>query len=189
MRTCAWCDGDLPERRTGRPGRFCSGKCRVAAHRASKLLPGVPVEMIGRARWVRRDGKRPITVDGRSASSTNQSTWSPLRAVLESGAGDGFGFMLGSGIGCIDLDHCLTADGPTDFASAVLAACPATYVEVSPSGTGLHVFGLLPEGSGRKVPGAEVYSRARFMTVTAEAFGGAPNTLGDLSQVAAALTA
>ena len=189
MRACAWCDGGLPERRTGRPGRFCSGKCRVAAHRASKLLPGVPVEMIGRARWVRRDGKRPITVDGWSASSTNQSTWSPLRSVLESGAGDGFGFMLGGGIGCLDLDHCLTPTGPSPLARRVLDTVPATYVEVSPSGTGLHVFGLLPEGPGRKVPGVEVYSRARFMTVTACPFEGAPAVLGDLSVVAAALVA
>lgn len=130
-----------------------------------------------------------MTVEGRAASSTNQSTWSPLRAVLESGAGDGFGFMLGGGIGCIDLDHCLTADGPTDFAAAVLASCHATYVEVSPSGTGLHIFGLLAEGPGRKVPGVEVYSRARFMTVTACPFEGAPAVLGDLSVVAAALVA
>lgn len=145
--------------------------------------------MVGRARWARRVGKRPVTVSGAPASSTNPSTWDALRNVLASDVGDGVGFMLGGGIGCLDLDHCLTLSGPSAFAREVLASVPGTFVEVSPSGTGLHVFGLLPEGPGRKVPGVEVYRRARFMTVTGEAFGGAPAVLGDLSGVAAALTA
>ncbi|WP_240038169.1 bifunctional DNA primase/polymerase [Actinomyces procaprae] len=161
----------------------------MAAHRAAKLLPGVPVEMIGRARWVRRDGKRPVTVDGAPASSTDPGTWSPLRRVLGSQTGFGVGFMLGGGIGCLDLDHCLDGDGrPSAFAQRVLDACPATYVEVSPSGTGLHVFGQLPEGPGRRLPGVEVYSRARFMTVTARPYKTSAAVLGDLAEVAHALT-
>lgn len=144
--------------------------------------------MSSRPRWTRRDGKRPITTMGRSASSTNTSTWATLREVLDSRAGDGIGFMLGGGIGCIDLDHCLGGGRLSPLARSVLDALPATYVEVSPSGTGLHVFGLLPERAGRKVPGAEVYARARFMTVTGVPFEGSRPVLGDLSTVADALT-
>lgn len=109
---------------------------------------------------------------------------------MESTVGDGVGFMLGGGVGCIDLDHCLLPDGTLTWqAGRLLEACSATYVEVSPSGTGLHVFGLLPEGPGRRVAGVEVYSRARFMTVTARPWDGAPAVLGDLSEVAALVTA
>lgn len=145
--------------------------------------------MIGRARWVRRDGKRPLTVDGAPASSTNPATWAPLRRVLASQAGFGVGFMLGGGIGCLDLDHCLDGSGRlSGLARRVLDACPETYVEVSPSGTGLHVFGRLPEGPGRKLPGVEIYSRARFMTVTARPYVGSAAVLGDLTEVARELT-
>lgn len=189
-KTCLWCGVPMPPAKaTGRPAKFCSANCRVSAHRARKRMPSLPAEMLSQRRWTRRDGKRPVTVSGGPASSTKARTWASFSDVFKSHVGNGFGFMLGGGIGCLDLDHCLTPDGLTDFAGEVLAAVPGTYVEVSPSGTGLHVFGLLPEGPGRKVPGVEVYSRARFMTVTAEVFEGAPAVLGDLSEVAAALTA
>lgn len=185
---CAWCQAVVPERPTGRPGRFCSGRCRVAAHRAGKMLPGVPAEMVGRRRWVRRVGKRPVTVRGASASSTRPDTWGSLREALASPIGDGIGFMLGGGVGCLDLDHCVSSSGAVSpLAEGVLAEAGATYVEVSPSGTGLHVFGLLPEGPGRRLPGVEVYSRARFMTVTGVPFRGAPAALGDLTAVASSL--
>lgn len=152
------------------------------------MLPGVPVEMIGRPRWVRHKDKRPLTASGLPASSTDSSTWGSLRAVLASDVGDGVGFVLGGGIGCLDLDHCLTPSGLTSFARRVLEALPSTYVEVSPSGTGLHVFGWVPERLGRRRPGVEVYSRARYMTVTGVPFEGSPAVLGDLDEVALALT-
>lgn len=189
-KTCLWCGNPMPQAKpTGRPARFCSTNCRVSAHRARKRMPVLPPEMLAQRRWVRRDGKRPITVMGAPASSTKARTWVSFAEVFKSHAGNGFGFMLGGGIGCLDLDHCLTPTGPSPLARRVLDTVPATYVEVSPSGTGLHVFGLLPEGPGRKVPGVEVYSRARFMTVTGEAFDGSAPVLGDLSVVAAALVA
>lgn len=93
------------------------------------------------------------------------------------------GFALGGGIGCIDLDHCLAGGRLTSFAAEVLAACPATYVEVSPSGSGLHIFGLIPEGPGFKRAGIEAYSVGRYMTVTARPFEGSAPVLGDLRGV------
>lgn len=144
--------------------------------------------MTSRPRWTRRDGKRPVTTAGRCASSTDTSTWTTLREVLDSRTGDGIGFMLGGGVGCIDLDHCLDGGRVSPLARRVLDALPDTYVEVSPSGTGLHVFGLLPERAGRKVAGVEVYSRARFMTVTGVPHEASSPVLGDLSAVADALT-
>lgn len=153
------------------------------------MLPGVPVEMIGRHRWVRHKDKRPLTSSGGSASSTDSSTWGSIRDVLSSEVGDGVGFVLGGGIGCLDLDHCLTSSGLTSFAGRVLESLPSTYVEVSPSGTGLHVFGWIPERLGRRVPGVEVYSRGRYMTVTGIPFEGSAAVLGDLDEVARRLTA
>lgn len=97
------------------------------------------------------------------------------------------GFMLGDGFACIDLDHCLSGGVLSPLASSVLHALPATYVEVSMSGTGLHVFGLLPERVGVRRPGFEVYSRARFIAVTGNPYEGSRPQLADLSDVADAL--
>src|SRR5690606_7470569 len=128
----------------GRPARFCSTKCRVAAHREK----GLPLAMTRSTRWLRwaeqpKAGggmrKRPITVKGWPASSTKSSTWSTYAAAVASRAGKGLGFALGDGIGCIDLDHCLVDGELAPWAQAILDACPPTYIEVSPSGTGLHI--------------------------------------------------
>src|SRR5690606_1666864 len=101
----------------GRTPRYCSARCRVAAHRAR----WIPVELTSRARWVRHEGKRPITPAGRAASSTDPRTWSTYREAARSKAGDGLGFVLGAGIGCLDLDNCLDERGrPNEVARRIL---------------------------------------------------------------------
>ena len=46
------------------------------------------------------------------------------------------------GIACIDLDHCVGADGKRSaLANEVLSKCGKTYIESSVSGKGIHVFG------------------------------------------------
>ncbi len=163
MRKCGRCGGGL-DMLARADARFCSTRCRVAAHRASKL----PVEMSGR-RWVRADGKRPITTSGRPASSTNPSTWSTLADARSSDVGDGFGVMLGGGLGCYDLDH-VTDDEVAAFLARVTE--PVLLVERSVSGEGAHIFIAAEEASGwrRTVAGIHVerYSRARFIRTTLE---------------------
>jgi primase-polymerase (primpol)-like protein len=88
--------------------------------------------------------------------------------------GAGLGFVLGDGVGCIDLDHCLVNGVPTDAATEVLAAYPGNYVEVSPSGDGLHIWGSAePEPGTRRVEdglSVERYSTGRYITVTGSVF-------------------
>ena len=73
--------------------------------------------------------------------------------AMISSAGVGPGFVLnGDGIVCIDLDHCLTGRVLEPWAADILAACPGTYIEVSPSGDGLHIWGrALDFDGGRRV--------------------------------------
>ena len=80
---------------------------------------------------------------------------------------------------CIDIDHCLVDGVPDARAREVLDRCPGAYVEVSPSGDGLHVWGLAPERPGRRTGRFEVYSVGRFVTVTGRVFR--PGRLVDLS--------
>lgn len=165
---CEWCGASTLTRRAG--ARFCSDKCRVYANRATKKGPKLPVEMTSQARFVRYTSRKvPRTVQGRSASSTDARTWSTYDAAAASRVGEGIGFVLGGGIGCIDLDKCIASDGTlAPWAQEVLDANPETFAEISRSGTGIHVFGLLPEGPGRVIRDGrniEIYSKDRYMAL------------------------
>ena len=127
----------------------------------------------------------PVTPTGRPASSTDPATWSTYGDVAA--AGKRVGLVLGDGIGCIDLDHCLVDGRLTDGAAAILDLMPRTWVEVSPSGDGLHIWGRFSK-SGRSVGSlmgqpVEVYDHARYVTVTGARFGGSPLVLADLGGV------
>lgn len=136
--------------------------------------------MLAAARWVRHDRKRPVTPSGRSASSTNTATWAPYMVAKSSVVGDGLGFVLGDGFACLDLDHCLVDGKPLPWAQVILDRVPGAYVEVSPSGSGLHVWGRAPELPGSRRDNVECYSVGRYITVTGNVFrvGG----LADLSK-------
>jgi len=167
--------------------RYCGAACRLAAHREHAGGDTcIPADLRRRDRWVRHRAKRPITVDGRPASSTNPQTWTTWSAARDASTGDGAGFVLDTGIICIDIDHCLTPAGRLEaWAAPVLAQLPRTYIEVSPSGRGLHCWGTgeLERGRVVKVEGGrlELYSAGRYMTVTGRRFRAAPSRLADLS--------
>jgi len=178
MATCERCGERLAIAGRGRTPRYCSTRCRVAAHRARHRLPR---ELTERARWVRHEDKRPITPDGRPASSTDPRTWSAYREAARSKVGDGLGFVLGDGVACLDIDHCLDGQGRPDArARAILARVPGAYVEVSPSGRGLHVWGAAPEQPGRRHEDYEAYAVGRYITVTGNVYQ--PGRLVDLSE-------
>lgn len=147
----------------GRPPAYCSTRCRVAAHRERKRIPA---ELTGRKAWTRADGKRPIRPDGRAASSTDPRTWSSF-ADVQRGAGDGFGVMLGDGIGCYDLDH-VTDDDARRLIVSIPE--PIIYTERSKSGDGVHVFVRTDAERGYRRRGIEFYPTSRFICVTGERF-------------------
>lgn len=108
-------------------------------------------------------------VDGRPASSTDPSTWSTHGEVVASSAGDGYGVMLGAGLGCYDLDR-VSDEEVCRFLASVSE--PVVFVERSVSGNGAHVFVEAPEAPGwkRTVDGLSVerYTRARFIRFTGD---------------------
>ena len=87
-------------------------------------------------------------------------------------------------VGCIDLDHCIKDDNTlSDSAEEVLNLLPDALAEVSPSGTGLHLFFIMPDefnfdsntyyvNNRRK--GKEIYLpgliKPHFMTVTGKIY-------------------
>lgn len=148
--------------------RTCSARCRKRLSRR----PGLPKAMTERARWIRRTStKRPITVAGQPASSTDPATWSTFAEAKASSAGVGLGFVLGDGIGCIDLDHCFGGGALADWAAEYIRSVsePVVFAEVSQSGEGVHLFIEAPEAPGRKIRDGrniERYTAGRYIAVT-----------------------
>lgn len=169
--------------------KTCSPACRKRASRAAKSAKNkaestpIPAELRSIGRWVRwtprRRGDRmtkvPVMISGHAASSTDSATWASFEDVAASTAGAGFGFVLnGDGIYCVDLDGVLV-DGLLDpRAAALLESLDSFYVEVSPSGNGVHAWVRGGSPSGRKVytqdDGLKVewYSDGRYITVTGD---------------------
>lgn len=188
------CETALPVAGRGPVPRFCSTRCRVAAHRARQPKSALPVEMTRRRRWVRRDERKaPRTVGGGFASVSDSKTWSAHREAAASQVGVGLGYVLtaGDGVVCIDLDHCLDEEGLAAWAREILDRCPPTFVEVSPSGDGLHVWGHGELKRGRRMrqggSSVEVYGQGRYVAMTGRRFENASLELADLSEVVASL--
>lgn len=197
MSHCEHCGRTLPEQSgRGRRRRYCGQACRKAASRdrTGNLLRDIPDEMMLADRWMRwrsieRDGRRtklPIQVDGLPASSTDPDTWTTFPAAEESRTGDGLGFALGNGFACIDLDHCYDSRNHLKpWAKALLAYAPATFVEISPSGDGLHIWGHAAAMPGVRIRrddvNIEIYSRDRYMTVTGRAHRASTRALADIT--------
>ena len=152
---------------------FCSGEA-------------IPKELKQRPQWVvwreeARDGK-PTKVPydpktGRRAKSTDLMTWGTYSQALEAldrEGYDGIGFVFCSAdpfVG-VDLDKCQNPEtGELEpEARAILDSFDGEYIEVSPSGTGVHIIvrGKSPE-KGKRHGWIEVYAQDRFFTVTGRA--------------------
>ncbi|MFB7823893.1 bifunctional DNA primase/polymerase [Streptomyces hydrogenans] len=195
-RTCEHCAAPLPLM-ARQHARFCDTRCRSKAHRAKNNA--LPDELTTRGRWVRRSAtKVPLTTGGMPASSTDPRTWSTHKSAAASTAGVGLGFVLSDedDIVCIDLDHCInTLTGRlAPWAAAIVRDAGTTYVEVSPSGDGLHIWGRADVRQGRRIrrpdgTAVEIYGTGRYIAMTGRRHGACPSILADLSAVVSKLTA
>ena len=135
----------------------------------------VPLELKQLPNWVRwklepnKDGK--LTKVPYQASSTDRETWRPFNIVRQFRPlkETGIGFVFdGNGIVGIDLDHCFN-NGIVDERFSKIVNQLKTYTEISPSGTGLHLFIRCkekPYNTGRKAGDVEIYSESRYFTIT-----------------------
>ena len=110
-----------------------------------------------------------------AAKINDPSTWYSFGATItayEFGRGNFDGLMFALTVDdpfvFVDLDHCRDPQtGHIEHLARTYINRLAGYTELSPSGTGVHVFvrGRLPD-FGRKKGNFEVYSSARFATMT-----------------------
>ncbi len=125
---------------------------------------------------------------GRKASSTNPENRTDLataQAALEKYAYSGLGYVFteGSGIIGVDIDHCLDGEGNLNETARAITEKYPTYTEISPSGTGLHLFyhGAEMPGKGNKnsTSAVEMYASARYFTMTGKQLAGSPDEIRD----------
>lgn len=120
--------------------------------------------------------KRPFQPDGTAASPADPKLWASFEeaaAAVEAGTARGVGFCLdpADGLVCVDLDHSIDDSGQLTPWAAAWVQRLDSYTEVSPSGHGLHIWARGQIARNCKRPTAELYSRARFMTVTGNVCG------------------
>ena len=149
------------------------------------ITENIPDQLTDRPQWVcwrleMRDGKPtkvPYTPGTeRRASSTELMTWSTFEQALaayEVGEPpyDGIGFVFCSAdpfVG-IDLDDCIDPESRelASWAQKIVSRVQEGYVEISPSGTGIHIIveGSI-RGGGMRKGKVEMYGRGRFFTIT-----------------------
>jgi hypothetical protein len=171
------------------------------------VLPeNVPQILRERDQWIvwRAERKQPtngkppekpwdkIPVDARTganASTTNPRTWTDFATAFKTYSDmpkiySGLGYVLAredeSGI---DIDGCrnLVTGELTPEARSIVADLNS-YVEASPSGTGIRIFAFgspKPKGAKRKRKSYEIYdlNSPRYLTVTGHRLPGSPTTL------------
>jgi putative DNA primase/helicase len=135
--------------------------------------------------------KLPVQPSGKSASTTDQSTWNDFFTAMDAyqrGHFDGVGFVFDGtdNLVGIDLDDCYSTqtNGFTNAALQHIADSVDGYMEVSPSGTGVKIFTYadLQAGHVDHSKGLEIYKSARYFTVTGHKISGEiPAVFQDLS--------
>ena len=157
----------------------------TATEAMGPIAENIPEELIERPQWVcwrleerhEKLTKVPYTPGTEiRASTTDLRTWRSWRAAvaaLAAGRYDGIGFVFCSAdpfVG-IDLDNCRDVETGevAPWAQKILDRVQEGYVEISPSGTGVHVIveGTV-RGGGMRKGKLEMYSRDRFFTVTGQ---------------------
>jgi hypothetical protein len=126
------------------------------------------------------------------ASSTDAATWGtfgdaveaygaladlPAHPVRGPVAGVGVVLTRGANITCLDLDHVIGADGRLDVRAETIVERCDSWTEVSPSGTGLHVFVRGGVTRALRGPQIEVYSDGRYICITGHRWPGTPGGL------------
>lgn len=136
------------------------------------------------AQWVAHTtGKVPTQPNGKAASVADPSTWVKYSNVAQLPR---VGYVLNGAISVVDLDDCLDEAGAVSPVAAKLLSMleSDTYVEVSMSGKGLHIFGYgaLPKGKVTVIDDqkVEAYSRGRYIAVTGEHHGTPVTTLSNI---------
>ncbi len=160
----------------------------------------IPISLLAIARWVLYviSGGRKIPLDPHTLRPSNSpdacasyctaiarahlDDKPPANGCRPNGIGFRFEYDETAPFAFIDLDHCRDPQSGAiePWALAIISRLNS-FTEVSPSGTGIHIFCRTqqpPEGGCRKGH-VEIYTRSRWATVTGQHVTGTPLDLED----------
>ncbi len=175
----------------------------AATRTASLDSENIPRVLKDTPHWVAHRAKRPINPKtGRAADVSDETTWSTFNeaaARVQSGKADGIGYVFteGDGLVFLDLDHVIDEGGSlAAWAQPIVDAAlrRRAFVEVSPSGNGLHIIVRakkpfawsqkdIPNAGGERRGAIEVYDCKRYATVTGRLIDGASTAIIDGAEI------
>lgn len=107
-----------------------------------------------------------------------RETWGRYETAVECvrrGLAKGIGYEFDGSVYGVDLDHVIDEAGTLTPQAREIVGKLDSYTEVSPSGTGLHIFVLAPDADitrhRKKDYFVEIYSTGRYFTVTGKVMG------------------
>ena len=127
--------------------------------------------------------KVPYQVNGHHASTNKPQTWTTFDAVKAANKFDGVGFVLtDSGFAGFDIDDCRDPNtGAVHPWADALVERVNSYTEITPSETGLRIFGKTEEPPFKmgKVMvadgvGCEIFRQQGYITITGNVYRDAP---------------
>ena len=121
---------------------------------------------------------------------TDYKTAASVAAAWGESFGVGFVFTEADPFWFLDIDNCLTPEGWSPLAQQLCGIFAGAAVEVSRSGTGLHIFGtgqVPPHVCRNKAYGLEFYHTGRFVALTGN--GAIGNCCADMSSLLPAVIA
>ena len=125
--------------------------------------------------------KQPLQPDGAPAKSNDPSTWHTFDECIASGMG--LGCMITEPYVGVDLDDCRdTGTGIIAPWAVALIAAARSYTEISPSGTGVHIWHWRKPGPATKSVkknGVEIYFESRYFTHTGNQVAGTPDSFSE----------
>lgn len=120
--------------------------------------------------------KIPISVVTLSSRDWNtKGNWTSFEealSVLVNSKVDGLAFVLSSDdpFVCIDLDHCIDSDSLSLPAKAIIETFTDSYMELSQSRQGIHIFckGQVPNNLNSQINGVEIYQENHCIAMTGD---------------------
>jgi putative DNA primase/helicase len=135
----------------------------------------VPEELRVFEQWVnwRLDTGRKVPVNPATLGNAGvrwPNTWASFEKARESATRShlGIGFVLTADdpYTCVDLDKCVDKTGEVSEEIRAILTLLNGYVELSPSGSGLHIWVKSEIPINRRTVGLEIYSSKRWITIT-----------------------
>ncbi|MBF0508050.1 MAG: hypothetical protein HQK57_03875 [Deltaproteobacteria bacterium] len=168
----------------------------IAATRKTNFnIDGIPTELKILRQWVawrfkyEKDRLKPAKVpidpkNGKYAKPNNPDTWASFDEAVAAAQkykclGVGFVFSRNDPFVGVDLDNVLIDGRLLPEAKAIIDMFPGAYIEVSQSGTGLHIIAkgrISGKGHRTKLNDSgseiEIYDQVRFFVLTGKHFKG-----------------